>query len=177
MKYFKILLLFILLGTYTIKANNDGLNTHAFIVNRGQLADNKGYAHPEILFYSQIPGAIIYFKTNSIEYHFFSFKDKTEDELTEDQKREWAQGNKGSVLPKMYKYRVDLEFLNTLKNATVIPSKATEVKRNFYLAHCPDGIMYVNEYQEIIYKNIYKNIDLKFYFEKGYLKYDFIVQP
>lgn len=35
----------------------------------------------------------------------------------------------------------------------------------------------ISEYSEILYKNIYNNIDLKFYFKENNLKYDFIIHP
>ena len=48
---------------------------------------------------------------------------------------------------------------------------------NYYLASCPDGALNVKSYAGVVYKDIYKNIDLHYYEKKGTLKYDYIVAP
>jgi hypothetical protein len=35
----------------------------------------------------------------------------------------------------------------------------------------------VGLYKEAVVKNVYNGIDLRYYFDKGYLRYDFVVQP
>ncbi|MDD3877974.1 MAG: hypothetical protein PHT69_15235, partial [Bacteroidales bacterium] len=155
----------------------NGINNMTFIENKGQLADTKGKLLPEIKFYTQAPGVNLYFKDNSIEFNFVRFEKKTEDELTDVERHELSLGNKAAVLDKMYIFRIDLEILGTNPNVNITATDIGSVQRNYYLSHCPDGILNLPEYKEITYNNIYNNINLRFYFENGQLKYDFIVLP
>ncbi|MBK6522365.1 MAG: hypothetical protein IPG08_08510 [Sphingobacteriaceae bacterium] len=51
----------------------------------------------------------------------------------------------------------------------------TEGVSNFYLTNCPDGVFDVRSFKEVIYKNIYKGIDTRWYHKDGHLKYDYLV--
>jgi uncharacterized membrane protein len=71
--------------------------------------------------------------------------------------------------------RIDFENCNN-----VIPYGEEELphKSNFFYGNDSDKwCTNVPNYQSIIYKNIYDNIDLKYYFNEDGLKYDFIVYP
>ncbi len=178
-----ILTAFFWLSFQPVGRASDGilLNAHSsnltFIKNAGQLADTKGEVHPEIRYYCRTAGAHIYFKDNSIEYNFYRFQKKSASELSAEQVHELSLGNSGGIIDKMYLFRTDLLFEGAQKSPEIVAEKKGTVKRNFYLSHCPEGINDVEEFQEITYKNIYDNIDLKFYFSQGKLKYDFIVHP
>lgn len=74
-------------------------------------------------------------------------------------------------------YRIDIEWLNTSKKPNIEPEEAIDGYDNFYTESCPTGALYVKSYKTITYRNIYDNIDLKWYYSDGNLKYDYIVNP
>lgn len=180
----KVILSFFLVFFCVVTTKADFENTPSltsqnisFITNEGQIADLEGNSQDNIKFQAHIGGANLYFKSQSIEYNFYRFEALSESELTPEQLHELSIGNKASVMDKMYLFRVDMEFLNSNENVDIFGKHKTGVKRNYYLAHCPDGILNVDEFSEIYYKGIYDNIDLRFYSDNGHLKYDFIVHP
>ena len=70
-----------------------------------------------------------------------------------------------------------ITFLNALP-ATVTTAQQKSAYRNYFIG--TDSEKWkgnVNSYGEIIYQNIYKNIDLKVYSANGNFKYDFILNP
>lgn len=75
-----------------------------------------------------------------------------------------------------YSYNFDMRFLNSSSDVKVIGVDEQETKFDYYLAHCPDGILGVNSYAKIMYSNVYPNIDLEFYYDGSKLKYNFIVR-
>lgn len=61
---------------------------------------------------------------------------------------------------------------------TAIKESPTSSKYNYYYAHCPDGVLGLNGYHKLTYKNVYPNIDWVIYSESSKkLKYEFVVHP
>ena len=73
-------------------------------------------------------------------------------------------------------YHFDMRFLNSSPDVKVIGVDEQETKFDYYLAHCPDGILGAKSYSKIRYSNIYPNVDLEFYYDGGKMKYNFIVR-
>jgi hypothetical protein len=76
-------------------------------------------------------------------------------------------------------YRVDVRWLGANPFCEIITGGARPDYENFY--NVPEGIepaLFVKSYASVTYKNLYENIDLKFYqTPNGELEYDFIVHP
>ena len=72
------IIVFLFTITPNLFANNNinSFPTSTFIENKGQIADKEGNLRSEILFTSNISGANIYFKNNSVEYQFYKFEKK-----------------------------------------------------------------------------------------------------
>lgn len=164
----------------SISSNFDGETNgspqSAFIQNIGQIGDGNGGLHPEVLFKSSFNDVTLFFKKDGIVYLF----NKYETVPNEESGKERAAGNiaKAKILEtKPLVFRMDLVFQNPNPAMTVIPSgKRTEVS-NYYLAHCPDGVLNVNHFDSVTYKNIYHNIDITYYYDEKGLKYDIVVFP
>lgn len=73
-------------------------------------------------------------------------------------------------------FRMDLEFIDANPNPTVVGQKKSEHYLNFFLNE-RDFLNGVSVYEEVLYKDIYNNIDLKFYNSNKGVKYDFILKP
>ena len=174
-----VMLLFVFINNKSIAESNSTINQNSkqgFIENKGQIADADGNLHPEVLYKTQKNNATLFLKKNSVVFLFNKF----ETVPTEESRKERALGNLAHARileTKPYIYRMDLNFVNANPDVEVIPLEQTKELTNFYLPQCPDGITKVKKYQKIIYKNLYPNIDLVYYFKEKGLKYDFIVRP
>lgn len=134
----------------------------SFTENKGQVLDTEGKTRPDIQYTTEINGVKLYFRDNAVSYVFPKVEDK---------------GKGQPVLSELY--RMDLEFVGANPNAQIISEEAVNGLSNFYLGHCPNGIVGVKSYTKLTYKNIYNNIDLVFYGARGgaAMKYDFVVRP
>lgn len=71
----------------------------------------------------------------------------------------------------------EVKFLNANSNPTIIPEKQIESYNNYYIDN--DKSKWASGckiYNTITYKNIYPNIDVRYYTNENNLKYDFIVR-
>ncbi len=73
-------------------------------------------------------------------------------------------------------YRVSFQDAN--EDAEIVPDKPLPNYNNYFIGNDPSKwASHCNIYQGITYKNIYPNIDLRYYTNNGVLKYDLIVHP
>jgi hypothetical protein len=144
----------------------------SFKENKGQLTDQHRGLRSDVLYYGNNNGLSFFLKQDGISYQLY--------------RRNGQAGRKvnaqGMVEPSDKKdtlviQRLDVKWLGANINAPVTTGDRTEGVDNYYLAHCPDGIMGVKNYGQLIYHNIYPDIDLKYYSKNGSLKYDYIVKP
>jgi hypothetical protein len=150
--------------------------TNCFVENKGQIADSDGKLHPEVLFKSVYNDATLFFKNNGIVYLFTKFDSvSTEESIKEREAGNIARAKVLESKPMMF--RMDLIFENTDPSMEIVSSGKSKEVSNYYLAHCPSGIMNVSQYDSITYKNIYHNIDITFYYTLKGLKYDITVHP
>ena len=74
--------------------------------------------------------------------------------------------------------RLRIAFVGINKNCKISGKNARKGKINFFVGSNPDKWRSsVNCYEEIYYKNIFHNIDLRFYLSQSTLKSDYIVHP
>lgn len=72
----------------------------------------------------------------------------------------------------------EMRFLNANKDPQILPDKALPSYNNYIFG--TDSSKWAGNckiYQGITYKNVYPNIDVRYYTANGVLKYDFIVHP
>jgi len=152
-------------------------STNGFIENKGQIADETGKIKQDINFKIELPHTNAYFKKDGIIYHFYQSSKKTTNEYSEKDWENYKKGDLNAISEKVYFFRIDLKLLNTNPNPVIEKKGTQNIIYNYYLSHCPQGITGVNSFDEIIYKNIYNNIDIRYYFSDNKLKYEFIVHP
>ena len=84
----------------------------------------------------------------------------------------------GSPFETLHSHAYKVSFENGNEQASIIPDKPLPTYNNYFIgkdqskwaAHC-------NIYQAVTYKNIYPNIDVRYYSNNGQLKYDIIIHP
>lgn len=85
------------------------------------------------------------------------------------------KGNSDKIL-RSHAYVV--EFTGASENAEIVPDKTVPSVNNYIIGNDPSKwASNVKIYQAVLYKNIYPNIDLRYYSEGDRLKYDLIVHP
>lgn len=149
-------------------------NSGYFRENKGQISDQYFNQRKDILF-SGSDGKLVYFLKNSgISYQLNRIDNRIK------KKRNIFSSPlslEESEIEKYTLYRIDIEWLNTNVAHRIDKHEPLEGYDNFYTESCPNGALYVQRYKAITYLNIYKNINLKWYYINGHLKYDYIVNP
>lgn len=139
-----------------------------FTENKGQVCDQNFVSRPDVLFISDANGLNFHLTKSSISYQIQKVHSEKEIE---------TNGTKNKIPDQISIYRVDVKWLNTNLNSVVETGDLLDGVDNYYLQQCPEGVTGVRSYKEIMYAEIYKGIDLKWYSKNNELEYDFIVKP
>jgi hypothetical protein len=146
-----------------------------FTPNRGQVADLEGRLRPDVLFTADLGSAVLYFTATGVSTVFSRLRDTRP--ISE------ANGNRlrsddGSAGELRELFRLDMRLVGADPSPVVEAMGELPGPTNFYLAHCPGGITHVPRNARIVYKDVYKNIDLVYRSAgAGKVKYEFIVRP
>ena len=189
-----VIIIFALSQAHTVKAFKDTTQTRQwfkkqplqFTENKGQLADQDGNLLSDIRYVVKAPGFHIYLYDHKIQYVWRKIDHTSPSPYT---KKAWDSRsridqylNKSKEQTHITSHSLTMELLDANPEVEVIAENPTLEKQNYYLAHCPEGILGVQSYTKVIYKNIYPNIDLILYTNanskaQNRLKYDFIIHP
>ncbi|MDX2173382.1 MAG: T9SS type A sorting domain-containing protein [Bacteroidota bacterium] len=160
----KLILVFVFISAFV----NAQKSSISFTENKGQVSDQFYNPRPDVLFSGTDGRLTFHLKNNGISYQLNrveSWKEQ-EDERT---KEKIITPNQSTI------YRLDLNWLNINVNAQIERQKVVDGYTNYYLPTCANGAIEVKSYKEVIYKQIYTGINLKWYEKDGHLKYDYIV--
>jgi len=78
----------------------------------------------------------------------------------------------------MHSHYYQVEFLNSSDQSEINGDKALNTYNNYFVGN--DASKWQSNckvFQAVVYKNIYPNIDLRYYTDNGQLKYDLVVHP
>ena len=71
-----------------------------------------------------------------------------------------------------------MQFAGASENAQIIPDKKIQTVNNYFIGNDPSKwASNCGVYQAVTYKNVYPNVDVRYYIENSQLKYDLIVYP
>ncbi|MBL7893021.1 MAG: hypothetical protein JNL63_10350 [Bacteroidia bacterium] len=161
-----------------------------FIENKGQMADINGEPAPYVLFKAELPNLDIWVTTTGLTYQFYKLE-------KEENLASHLTGNvitsESEALTKVW-HRVDMlvKGASIRKENVITEGDITVGKVDYYLSHCPDGVLNVKTYSKVIIKEVYPGIDWVLYTSPltnqqkstlplggggGGLKHDFIVHP
>lgn len=172
-------------GNYSNTLRGSGM---MFTQNKGQIIDINKNQRPEILFKGEGGGTDVYLKKTGVSY-VLSNEAKVMHEIEESVEEKEKSGSITIQEAKKLKqeleekaliklHRIDVDFVNGNPNPDILTANKVEGVTNYYFEHCPQGITGVRSFNEVTVKNIYDNIDVKYYGEKANgLKYDIIVNP
>jgi len=164
-----------------------------------EFVENKGQWDSRVRFKGELPSGDFYLHQNGftvVQYHtedlfrFFSSHHGHTDDLSSknntrkinrktdiDARHPKHPGNPSSQQPvRAHAYYV--QFVNANPNAEVVPDKPSTSESNYFLGNDPSRwARKVKSFQAVTYRNIYPNIDVRYYSENGTIKYDLIVNP
>jgi gliding motility-associated-like protein len=88
------------------------------------------------------------------------------------------EANKASIPHKIRSHAFNVDFLGTSPDMEVVADKAISTYNNYFIGDDPSKwATNCRIFQGITFKNIYPNVDVRYYTDNGFLKYDIIVKP
>lgn len=138
-----------------------------------EFKENKGQWHENILYKARLPAGELFLEQNGLTYQFI----KEADLLRIDDLHHRSIKNPTATDSIINLHAFKVNFNNSL-NATLQPAVARPDYENYFLGNdSSKWAPHVKKYEEMIYHQVYNNIDLAFYLKDGIFKYDFIVAP
>jgi len=145
-----------------------------FIENRGQYVDSEGNQCSDIKFICFTKGQAVYLRDDGISVVLS--KNVNNNEIRKPVTNFFDYNNEQTESKNITFCRSDINFSYCNNRPEIIGVGKVKYYRNYYLAHCPDGITKVPVYNKVRIINIYENIDILFYENNGEIEYDFIVK-
>ena len=169
-----------LVTVFTLRSiAQSGTSTFEFIENKGQWESVVKYRGelPAGAFYLQSRGFTVLQHNHQdlVKYHQMSHRGSgLRSDKGRNENEDKVQGEK--VVLRSHAYRVSFEGGN--EQSIIIPDKPLSSYNNYLFGNDPSKWQKnVKIFQALTYKNVYPNIDVRYYSENGKLKYDFIVHP
>jgi PKD repeat protein len=149
---------------------------NSFIENKGQVVDLNYQPNPSVLYLYNSNGLNIHLKKSGFSYDVYSQEILKKVNLSE---RENSLPEK-LKLPEdsinWYFQRIDIQLVNSNPNVFIEAKGKSEDYTNYYTGQTKNSeVLYVYQYKEVYYHNIYNNIDLQFIIEGNKAKYNFIL--
>lgn len=178
---FLIVSIFLLTVTLELSAQS-GYSNLQFVENKGQWDKSVSFRadFPTGIFYLQKKGFGVLMhnpeelKIMEEKRHGHSLSAGTGNHATKESLE--AQKSIDARIIHSHFYQVD--FLNSNDQPEIVPDKPLPTYNNYYIGH--DSTKWASAckvYQGLTYKNIYPNVDLRYFTDGGTLKYDLIVHP
>ena len=142
-----------------------------------EFIENKGQWDDRVKFRSDVPAGAFFIRNGGftiLQHHEQDLK--SIQEILKGHKHDNAGKKKSPLILRSHAYAVD--FVNAATGLEIIPDKPLEYYNNYFIGNDPSkwaGNCKV--YQGITVKNIYPGIDVRYYTDKGQMKYDIIVKP
>ncbi|HEX8332755.1 MAG TPA: hypothetical protein VF622_09030, partial [Segetibacter sp.] len=148
-----------------------------------EFVENKGQWDEKVRFKGQMPTGAFFIGKNGVSI----VQHNTDDlnalaELAHggDKHIESSKGHKVSASSKgitLRSHAYEVKFLGA-DNPTIVADKPLNSYNNYFIGDDPTKwASNCKVYQAVTYKNIYPNVDVRYYTDNGRLKYDIIVKP
>ncbi|MES2654456.1 MAG: SBBP repeat-containing protein [Bacteroidota bacterium] len=178
---FLFLALVIVLNTKASPINKPVVVQYGFIQNKGQIIDQNNQPNSGVLYLYNGNGLRVQLRKGGFSYEVMNTV-KTHKAIINTQPASKLASETDSFDISYEVHRVDINFKDGNKNASVKPYEAASDYINYYTtATGEEGITHVQHFQKVIYENVYPNIDIEFVLNdatnKGKFKYNFIVKP
>jgi hypothetical protein len=136
--------------------------------------ENKGQWHSDVLYLCRMGGLDAWITKYGVNYTFYKLE-------------EVPSANKNErLLPDKFEHKdyniIGHRVLMKLQNYNPNPAREGKEKQegyyNYFIGNDPSKhASFVGMYKEVVVKDVYKGIDIRYYFDKGGLRYDYVVHP
>ncbi|MFD1602722.1 T9SS type B sorting domain-containing protein [Flavobacterium artemisiae] len=154
-----------------------------FKENKGQIIDQKGKPNTTVKYLLNSGGLNVQLKKNGFSYDIYEVKKtpKPNSQTSKTLPYKISEKEKEEFALEYLFHRVDIDFINSNSKVELIAEQKLTGSDNYYnVPNKPEGIVGVNQYKQVTYKNIYPNIDVVFMIPedpKKTVEYNFIVHP
>lgn len=148
-----------------------------FTENRGQIVDTRGEPRPDILFIAPGGGSRLYLRNNGLSYVFTRLDRERSPAATVDQSSRINPLRRSQFSEELLLYRMDVEFVGANLLPRVTREEQGEDYSNYYLPHCPDGVVGVRNFGRVVYHDLYSKIDLVLRATDSGVKSEFVLHP
>ncbi|MGE5943696.1 MAG: T9SS type B sorting domain-containing protein [Flavobacteriales bacterium] len=165
---------------------NSNKSNNYFIKNEGQIIDQFGSPNNKVLYLLNTTGLNVQLHKNGFSYDVYENKIKEtciENEISKTSKinfKDLKSARDSSSIETLY-HRIDVEFLEANNDLLIEEHDMSKSYANYYnIVGHEDGITNVHSFKKIVYKNLYKGIDLEFFVpinKKKPVEYNFIIRP
>jgi hypothetical protein len=138
--------------------------------------ENKGQWDKEVLFQCRLGGVDVWITKTGVNYTFYKVKrqDVESDTLLMSKHERIMKSMKDSVLI----HRVIMDYVGSNGNPRGEGKKKQKAYYNYFIGNdSTKHASFVGLYEEVVVHDVYPNIDIRYYLEKGKLRYDYIIQP
>ncbi len=172
----KLMLFLTLLLIKNLSFSNPFLQHNNYNKNARKLnfIENKGQWDSDVLYLCRMGGLDAWITKYGVNYTFYKIEEIPSVNKIEHQ------------LPEKFVHKdynlIGHRVLMKLQNHNPSPAREEKQKQegyyNYFIGNDPNKhASFVGLYKEAIVKNVYNGIDLRYYFDKGSLRYDYIVHP
>ena len=141
-----------------------------------EFIQNKGQWHNNVQYKAEVSAGSLY-----LEKSGFTILLQNADDVK--MFTEMVHGNETATRPfpdkfTLHSFAYKVKFLNASASPFIQPDKPFEFVNNYFIGN--NQAQWASDckvFQAITYKNVYPNIDIRYYSSSGNLKYDFIVRP
>jgi len=146
-------------------------NTTGFEENLGQVTNLDGKPVPEVLYRAKLPGYNIFLTENGVSIVFYApekneIHSRIPEGLPEHTKPTVVHFARFDIIPEGGEiHRQKVRFEDPLSGVS-----------NYYLAHCPDGILGVRTYRKVVFEDVYPGVDWVWKVDGG-IHHEFVVHP
>ncbi len=152
-----------------------------FIRNEGQIVDQDYQRNPEVLFL--LPGEGVNVQLRKTGFSYDTWKEQSGSDSVDLNLESSSLKFPATKSYTRNYHRVDVELLDCNADAEVIGIQPSEYFNNYYTVGTDEnGVTNVRQYRQVMYRNIYNNIDLQFICseqksDNAGVKYNFIIHP
>lgn len=143
------------------------VDKYFFIENKGQWPD-------EVLYSTRINGLDAWITKNGVLYDFYKLEEIEKPLI----KEEAFPGKSEHKEYTKFGHKVWYTFQGNNSLVNTLGKEKQEAYYNYLIGNDPGKhASNVGLYKEALVKNVYNGIDIRFYFDKGSIRYDYVVHP
>ena len=147
-----------------------------FEENLGQVADMEGQPVPEVLYRANLPGYSLFLTEEGLSVVFYQ-REKSDNQREEIGRWPYERLREGEPEEVIHYARFDLIPVNaTISKERIVVEEPVPGESNYYLAHCPEGVLGVRSYSELRIQDVYPGVDWVLRVGAG-VHHEFVVEP